>query len=101
MQYFDTTKEVYLILDSNVLGNLTANNLVQDAKEALAVLIKQPEVDPNKITIIGHSEGTVIASRVAIDNTTKVKNIVLMGALLRMLVMDYTFKWLYQLTKVR
>jgi predicted esterase len=47
---------------------------------ALAVLINQPEVDPNKITILGHSEGTILAPRVAIDNATKVKNIVLMGA---------------------
>jgi pimeloyl-ACP methyl ester carboxylesterase len=38
--------------------------------------------NPHELTIIGHSEGTVIAPRVAIDNnntTTKVKNIVLMG----------------------
>ena len=39
----------------------------------------QPEVDPKRISIIGHSEGTVIAPRVAIDNSTKVKNIILMG----------------------
>jgi hypothetical protein len=34
----------------------------------------------NKITIIGHDEGTMITPRVAIDNATQVKNIVLMGA---------------------
>jgi len=45
----------------------------------LNVLIQQPEVDPKRISIIGHSEGTVIAPRVAIDNSTKVKNIILMG----------------------
>ena len=43
------------------------------------VLIRQPEVDSKRISIIGHSEGTVIAPRVAIDNSSKVKNIVLMG----------------------
>ena len=32
-----------------------------------------------RISIIGHSEGTIIAPRVAIDNSTKVKNIILMG----------------------
>jgi uncharacterized protein len=66
------------ILDKNVWGNVTFSNLKQDAEKALAVLIKQPEVDPQEITIIGHSEGTLIAPRVAIDNATKVKNIVLM-----------------------
>jgi len=67
------------ILNNNVWGNLTANQLKQDAEKALNVLIQQPEVDPKKITLIGHSEGTIIAPRVAIDNPTKVKNIVLMG----------------------
>jgi uncharacterized protein len=61
--------------------NLTIDDLVQDANKALAVLMQQPEVNINKITVLGHSEGTVIAPRVAIDNPSKVKNIVLMGAL--------------------
>jgi uncharacterized protein len=71
----------YTILDSNVWGNSTANDLIQDSKKALNVLIQQPEVDPKKISIIGHSEGTLYAPRVAIDNPTKVKNIVIMGVL--------------------
>jgi uncharacterized protein len=71
----------YTILDSNVWGNSTANDFIQDSKKALNVLIQQPEVDPKKISIIGHSEGTLYAPRVAIDNPTKVKNIVIMGVL--------------------
>ncbi|MGC2574885.1 MAG: alpha/beta fold hydrolase [Candidatus Nitrosopolaris sp.] len=47
----------------------------------MKVLIQQPEVDPKRISIIGHSEGTFITPRVAIDNSTKVKNIILMGAM--------------------
>jgi uncharacterized protein len=66
-------------LDTNVWGNTTANDLIQDSKKALNVLIQQPEVDPKRISIIGHSEGTLYAPRVAIDNSTKVKNIILMG----------------------
>ena len=69
----------FTILDTNVWGNATINNLIHDAKKALNVLIQQPEVDPKRISIIGHSEGTDIVPRVAIDNSTKVKNIVLMG----------------------
>jgi spore germination protein GerM len=42
----------YTILNSNVWGNLTANNLKQDADKAIAVLAHQPEVNPNNITII-------------------------------------------------
>jgi uncharacterized protein len=64
------------------------NDLKHDAEKALAILAQQPEVDPSRITIIGHSEGTMIAPRVAIDSnntnnnstTPRVQNIVLMGA---------------------
>ena len=79
------------ILDSNVWGNVTFNNLKQDAEKALAVLAQQPEVDPNRITMIGHSEGGVITSRVAIDNPDKVKNIVLMGTPVQNLIKDTAY----------
>ena len=68
-------------VSGNVWGNATVNELIQDCKKALNVLIQQPEVDPKRISIIGHSEGTIIAPRVAIDNSTEVKNIILMGAM--------------------
>ena len=53
-------------IDQNVWGNATINDLIQDSKKALNVLTLQPEVDPKRISIIGHSEGTVIVPRVAI-----------------------------------
>jgi uncharacterized protein len=68
-------------LDSNVWGNNTGNDQIQDGKKALNILVQQPEVDPKRISIIGHSEGTLYAPRVAMDNSTKVKNIVLMSTL--------------------
>ena len=70
----------FTILDTNVWGNVTFNDLKQDAEKALNVLIQQSEVDANHVTLIGHSEGTMIIPRVAIDNPDKVDNIVLMGA---------------------
>ena len=73
--------ENHTILDANVWGNLTIDDLRQDAEKVLAVLLQQPEVDNSKITIIGHSEGTTLAPRVAIVNPDKVDNIVLMGML--------------------
>jgi pimeloyl-ACP methyl ester carboxylesterase len=69
----------YHFSNSNVWGNATANDFLHDAEKALNVLIQQPEVDPKRINLIGHSEGTIYAPRVAIDNSTKVKNIILMG----------------------
>ncbi|MDQ6863145.1 MAG: alpha/beta hydrolase [Thermoproteota archaeon] len=72
-----------IILNSNVWGNATVNDLIHDAEKAVNVLMQQPEVDPKSVSIVGYSEGTLIAPRVAIDNSTKVKNIILMGALAR------------------
>jgi alpha-beta hydrolase superfamily lysophospholipase len=78
------------IIDYNVWGNLTFNDLKNDAETALDVLTQQPEVDPGKISLIGHSEGTLIVPRIVIDqeeikttttnSTTTIKNIVLMGS---------------------
>ncbi len=74
------------IIDYNIWGNLTFNDLKNDAEIALGVLTQQPEVDPNKITLIGHSEGTIIVPRIVIDqeenktNSTMIKNIILMGS---------------------
>jgi pimeloyl-ACP methyl ester carboxylesterase len=69
----------HTILDTNAWGNVTVNDLIHDAEKALYILTLQPEVDPKRISVIGHSDGTVITPRVAIDNSTKVRNIVLMG----------------------
>jgi uncharacterized protein len=69
----------FTILDSNVWGNATFDDLTLDAEKALDVLIQQPEVDANHVTLVGHSEGTRIVPRIAIDNPDIVDNIVLMG----------------------
>ena len=67
-------------IDDNVWGNVTFNDLKQDAEKALSVLLQQPEVNATKkATLIGHSEGTMIAPRVAVDNPDKVRNMILMG----------------------
>ena len=71
----------FTILDNNVWGNITVDDLIQDAQKALDVLIQQPEVDSNNVTLVGHSEGTTIVPRIAINNPDKVDNIVLMGTL--------------------
>ena len=58
----------FTILDNNVWGNATTKDFKHDAEKALDILIQQPEVDAKRITVLGHSEGTMIAPRVAIDN---------------------------------
>jgi uncharacterized protein len=71
----------YTVSNQNVYGNATADDFTHDAQKALNVLMQQPEVDPKRINILGHSEGTLYAPRVAIDNSTKVKNVILMATL--------------------
>ena len=68
-----------LTINHNVWGNSTIDDLIHDAQKALNILTLQPEVDPKRTSIIGHSQGTIIAPRLAIDNPMKVKNIILMG----------------------
>src|SRR5437763_2556883 len=54
------------IINNSIWGNMTYDDLVQDAQKALNVLIQQPEVNPNKISIIGHSEGGETVTRIVI-----------------------------------
>jgi uncharacterized protein len=84
------------IADKNIWGNATINDFIHDAEKALNVLIAQPEVSGTKeITIIGHSEGTIIAPRVAVDNQTKVKNIILISAQAENARDNVYFQWVY------
>jgi pimeloyl-ACP methyl ester carboxylesterase len=66
-------------LDMNVVQEWTVQALTEDAKKALEVLRNQPEVNGDDVAIIGWSEGTAIAIRIAIEKPT-IKSIVLIGA---------------------
>jgi uncharacterized protein len=69
------------VINSDIWGNMTSNDLIHDAEKGVSVLVQQPEVDAKRISIVGHSEGGAITTRIAIDNPiTKIKNIVLMAA---------------------
>jgi len=66
------------LLNQEVFMNATFQTLMQDAETALSVLMEQGEVDTNDITIIGHSEGAIIAPRIACE-VSEVKRIILLG----------------------
>ena len=70
------------LADPEVFFNTTIQALIHDAEKAIEVLKQQSEVDSDDITLIGHSESTIIAPRIAVDNPS-VKNIVLMGTAAR------------------
>jgi pimeloyl-ACP methyl ester carboxylesterase len=66
------------LADPEVFFNITIQDLKRDAEKAVEVLMQQSEVDADDITLIGHSESTIIAPRIAVDYPN-VKKIVLMG----------------------
>jgi len=70
------------LLNPAVFFNTTIQDLIQDAEKALEVLMQQSEVNADYLTLLGHSESTIIAPIIAVKNSS-VKNIVLMGAAAR------------------
>jgi len=66
------------LADPGVFFNTTIQDLQRDAETVLQVLREQSEVDADDITLLGHSESTIIVPRIAAGNPY-VKNIVLMG----------------------
>jgi hypothetical protein len=59
--------QLVILFRIQMYGKCYSQDFIHDAEKALNVLIQQPEVDPNRISLIGHSEGTAYAPRVAID----------------------------------
>jgi uncharacterized protein len=69
------------ILDLDTYAYATVQQFQNDAEAALNVLMQQPEADRDRITIIGHSEGAMIAPRIAAtERPSQVQNVVLMSA---------------------
>lgn len=67
------------ILNASAVNNSTFQTYKADVEVALRTLEAQPEVNKSDITLLGHSEGAIVAPRVAADNKT-VKKLVLMAA---------------------
>jgi hypothetical protein len=66
------------LADPGIFFNTTIHDLERDAEKVLEVLRQQGEVDADDITLLGHSESTIIVPRIAAGDP-RVKNIVLMG----------------------
>jgi len=60
----------------------TVNTFKADAETALSVLRNNPRADPNDITVIGHSESSIIVTRMAEDDPS-ISKVVMMGAAAR------------------
>lgn len=82
-----TSKEIVVLrLDDRGMGDSkgdfgmsTIENFSKDAISAFDFLSKQPQVDANKVGIIGHSEGALIAELLAGQNLPDLSFIVLLA----------------------
>ena len=66
------------IIDPDLWYNQTMDDLISDANKALHTLVDQPEVDKNNVSVLGGSQGSWIATRVAAANPF-VKNVLLLS----------------------
>jgi pimeloyl-ACP methyl ester carboxylesterase len=65
--------------DPDLWYDLTMDDLISDANKTLHTLVNQPEVDKDNISVLGASQGTWIATRVAAANPF-VKNVLLLSS---------------------
>ena len=66
------------IEDPDMWYNQTMDDLISDANKALHTLVDQPEVDKDNVSVLGVSQGSWIATRVAAANPF-VKNVLLLS----------------------
>lgn len=66
------------IVNEEIRKKTGFHDLIEDAKTAFNVLKSQKDINPSKTLLIGHSEGTIIASRLTLKEPD-IKEIVLMG----------------------
>ena len=56
------------------------SDLLADARAAIRALRAQPEIDPNRIILIGHSEGSYLAPELAVEDAEIAGVVLLAGA---------------------
>jgi pimeloyl-ACP methyl ester carboxylesterase len=66
------------IEDPDMWYNQTMDDLISDANKALHTLVDQPEADKDNVSVLGGSQGSWIATRVAAANPF-VKNVLLLS----------------------
>ena len=72
------------------LASVSRSDLLADARAALAALRSRPDIDPDRIFLIGHSEGAYLAPIIAADEET-IRGVVLLAGAARPL--DRITRW--------
>lgn len=70
------------MVDYELYSHATVDTFKADAEKALEALKKDPRADTEDITVIGHSESSIIVTRMALDDPS-ISKIVMMGAAAR------------------
>lgn len=79
LRYEKRTKQYGAVMTKQ-LDNITVyNETVQDAQRAVALLRSTPGVNPDKVFVLGHSLGAMLAPRIA-ANITGVAGLILLAA---------------------
>ncbi len=66
-----------------VFKSATAENLAADAVSAFDVLATQPQIDSTRVSVLGHSEGTILALKLMERRAPAVNGLFMMGLLTR------------------
>jgi uncharacterized protein len=79
LRYVKRTKQYGAASSANPDTFTVNDETVDDARAAVALLAKQPEVDPKRVYVLGHSLGAMMAPRIAADNPQVAGLILLAG----------------------
>lgn len=75
---WETVIEYQNFYDKGLWTQLRWSDLISNVEEAIKFLHQDPAVDANQIFLLGHSEGTVVASDVAAKNP-EISGVILLG----------------------
>lgn len=70
-------------VDRKIWASADRTHLVSDAVDAAKLFCKQQQIQPKELIILGHSEGTIIGVECAIALGSKIKGLILLGAIAR------------------
>jgi len=81
----------YETIDRNIYNTSTLANKVKDVLTAVDLVRKQADVDPQRIYLMGASEGTLIAAESAASSPNKVAGLILYGVLTKNMSEDFKY----------
>ena len=79
VEYFKSWNRSEWFYDPSLFDSLVWQDLVDNLKDAFEFAKTLPCVDPNQISVLGHSEGTQVAADFALDDPDGLRSLILVG----------------------